>query len=822
MAPKKKGSHPRKGKGAGVTVATPAPIAAPAKPPRRHRFAIAAVAVVAIVAAAFAVYRWSDSLFRPWAPDAPTVAAARPAATYVGGDACASCHDKQLAAWKGSDHDLAMQIADDKSVLGNFDNAKITYAGTTSTLSRRDGKFFVNTDGPDGKLADYEIKYTFGVHPLQQYLIEFPGGRKQALGIAWDSRPKTQGGQRWFHLYPGQNIKAGDPLHWTGVQQNWNFQCAECHSTDLRKNFDAEAGTFDTRWAQINVSCEACHGPGSNHLAWANKSEDWHAFDADKGLVLALDERKGVTWMPLADTGNAKRSTPRATTREIDTCARCHSRSARLTDDYVHGKPLLDSHRPALLDEGLYWNDGQMRDEVYNWGSFAQSRMYASGVTCSDCHDPHSLKLTTAAGANTNGVCAQCHQPAKYDAVAHTHHATGTPGAACAACHMPTTTYMQVDPRHDHSMRIPRPDVSAKLGMPNACNNCHTKQTPQWSADAIATWTGKPPASFQNFAAALNDGTRATPAARGELLALIQDKAQPVIVRASAIQRLGPLITPGTLPTLAQALNDPDPVVRLAAVEALSGTAAEMRQRYVPRMLDDPVLAVRIEAARILGAAGGRALPAAQRPAFDKALAQYMQVQTYNADRPEGQTSLGNVYAQGDNPEAAIAAFRKAIELDPTFVPAYTNLADLYRARGADGEAVATLRAGIARNPRAGTLYHVLGLALIRQKQTADGVKALATAAQLTPANARLAYVYAVALNDSGRVGEAMQVLHAALKRDPYDRDLLSGLAFFSARSGDRESARRYVAQLRELDPENTEYERMAKSVEGAPSPTAR
>jgi predicted CXXCH cytochrome family protein len=463
-----------------------------------------------------------------------------------------------------------------------------------------------------------------------------------------------------------------------------------------------------------------------------------------------------------------------------------------------------------------------MHDEVYNWGSFAQSRMYASGVTCSDCHDPHSLKLTTAAGANTNGVCAQCHQPAKYDAVAHTHHATGTPGAACAACHMPTTTYMQVDPRHDHSMRIPRPDVSAKLGMPNACNNCHTKQTPQWSADAIATWTGKPPASFQNFAAALNDGTRATPAARGELLALIQDKAQPVIVRASAIQRLGPLITPATLPTLAQALNDPDPVVRLAAVEALSGTAAEMRQRYVPRMLDDPVLAVRIEAARILGAAGGRALTAAQRPAFDKALAQYMQVQTYNADRPEGQTSLGNVYAQGDNPEAAIAAFRKAIELDPTFVPAYTNLADLYRARGADGEAVATLRAGIARNPRAGTLYHVLGLALIRQKQTADGVKALATAAQLTPANARFAYVYAVALNDSGRVGEAMQVLHAALKREPYDRDVLSGLAFFSARSGDRESARRYVAQLRELDPENTEYERMAKSVEGAPSPTAR
>ena len=380
-----------------------------------------------------------------------------------------------------------MQVADDKTVLGNFANAKFAYAGTTSTFSQRDGKFFVNTDGPDGKLADYEIKYTFGVRPLQQYLIEFPGGRMQALSIAWDSRPKAQGGQRWFHLYPGQNIKAGDWLHWTAGGQNWNFTCAECHSTNLRKNFDAKANTYKTTWSELNVACEACHGPGSNHASWARKQGDWQALAATKGLALALDERKGVTWAPVAETGNARRSVPRASTREIDTCARCHGRAARISDDYVHGKPPLDTHRLALLDDNLYWNDGQMRDEVYNWGSFAQSRMHAQGVTCSDCHDPHSLKLK----APGNAVCAQCHQPAKFDSPAHTHHAAGTPGAACAACHMPTTTYMVVDPRHDHSMRIPRPDLSAKFGMPNACNNCHTKQTAEWAAAAIAEWNGK-------------------------------------------------------------------------------------------------------------------------------------------------------------------------------------------------------------------------------------------------------------------------------------------------------------------------------------------
>jgi tetratricopeptide (TPR) repeat protein len=703
-----------------------------------------------------------------------------------------------------------MQLADEKSVLGNFSSAKFTYAGRTSTFFRRGGKVYVNTDGPDGKPADYEIKYTFGVRPLQQYLIEFPGGRKQALGIAWDSRSKAEGGQRWFHLYPGQNIKAGDPLHWTGVYQNWNFQCAECHSTNLRKNFDAKSETFKTTWSEINVSCEACHGPGSKHVAWAKKESDWQSLSASKGLALALDERKGVVWTPVAETGNAKRSTPRQTAREIEMCARCHGRASRLSDDYVHGKPSLATHRLALLDETLYWNDGQMRDEVYNWGSFVQSRMHAEGVTCSDCHDPHSLKLK----ASGTGVCAQCHQPAKYDTASHTHHKDGTPGAACTACHMPTTTYMVIDPRHDHSMRIPRPDVSAKIGSPNACNNCHTKETAQWSAAAIRRWTGKVPTSYQNFAEALRAGSVGAPGARGALLDVINDKAQPAIVRASAIDRLGHWLTPTTLDAVTRSLSDPDSIVRLAAVEALTQTEPAIRQRYLPRLLHDPVRAVRIEAARAL-AAPMQQLSASERAEFDKALAEYVGVQTYNADRPEGRMNLGNLYAERGDAERAIAEYRKALAIDPTLSAAYVNLADLYRARGADSDTEAVLREGLARNPRAAVLHHVLGLSLVRQKRRAESLRALRDAANLEPDNARFAYVYAVALNDAGQSRDALKVLDAALTRHPYDRDVLSALAHFSAQSGNRELAKNYVKQLRELDPENSEYAQMAKQIDG-------
>jgi tetratricopeptide (TPR) repeat protein len=744
----------------------------------------------------------------------PTPAAATPApvaATYVGSAQCASCHAQQHAAWKGSDHDLAMQVATADSVLGNFASAKFMYAAITSTFSRRDGKFFVNTDGPDGKLGNFEIKYTFGVRPLQQYLIELPGGRIQALGIAWDSRPKAQGGQRWFHLYPGQGLKAGDPLHWTGIQQNWNFQCAECHSTDLRKNFDAASGTFNTKWKEINVACEACHGPGSNHLSWARKEGAWQSIAA-KGLAIALDERRGVSWAPVAETGNSKRSAPRQTSREIDTCARCHARASRISDDYVHGKPPQDTHRLALLEDNLYWNDGQMRDEVYNWGSFVQSRMHAQGVTCSDCHDPHSLKLRAPA----NAVCALCHLPAKFDTASHTHHAAGSQGASCAACHMPTTTYMGVDARHDHSLRIPRPDVSVQLGTPNACTRCHSKQSAQWAADAIGKWTGKPPASYQNFGAAMLAGSTAAPGARGKLLALIEDKSQPAIVRASALARLGRLLTPATTDTVVRELNDTDSVVRLAAVEALANTDPPTRQRYLARMLADPVRLVRISAARALVGAPESRLTEGERAAFTKALAEYVAAQTYIADRPEGRTNLANLEAERGNAATAIAEYRKAIVLDPTFVAAYANLADLRRARGAEADATAVLREGLARNPRAAELHHALGLAQVRQKATADSLRSFKLAADLAPNNARFAYVYAVALNSAGRNKEALDVLASARKREPYDRDVLSGLAYFTAQAGNRELALGYVKELRELDPENPQFARMASQIENA------
>ena len=607
-----------------------------------------------------------------------------PLANYVGSSACASCHREETAEWQTSQHHDAMAQATEKSVLGNFNKAKFSYAGLTSTFFKRDEKFFVNTDGPDGKLRDYEIKYTFGVMPLQQYLIEFPDGRLQALSIAWDSRPKKDGGQRWFHLYPNQRITYDDELHWTRPSQNWNFMCADCHSTDVRKNYDPATDKFQTHWAEISVGCEACHGPGSRHLGWAKSSRTGKSseYDGTKGLSARLDERRGIAWTQNAATGNSVRSQPRAADREIEVCAQCHARRGQIAEGYQAGKSFLDHYRPALLTPPLYHSDGQQRGEVYNWGSFLQSKMYASGVTCSDCHNPHSGKLR----AEGNTLCATCHLPSKYDTTAHHHHTPASAGASCVACHMPTTTYMVVDPRHDHSLRIPRPDLSVKFGTPNACNGCHSNRDTRWAARQVNQWYGHDPQGYQRFAAAFAAAGSDALDAQKQLRAIAADATQPAIARATALAQINTVTT-----TLTEGLRDPNPAVRLGALQSLGNTPLNARVSLAAPLLSDPVKAVRIEAASLLAAIPAGQLTPEQQAAFERASAEYVETQRYNADRAEARVNLGTFYGNRGDAARAEEEIKTAIRLEPFFIPAYVNLADLYRARGrdADGESVA-------------------------------------------------------------------------------------------------------------------------------------
>ena len=767
----------------------------------------AAVALALAIVGAWAAVNGGAKLVGAHAAEPATPLA------YVGSETCSGCHQSESRLWSESHHKLAMDHATETSVLGDFSGASFDHYGVRSRFFRRDGKFLVETDGPDGKLAEFEIKYTFGVYPLQQYLIEFPDGRLQALSIAWDSRPKDKGGQRWFHLYPNEKIGHDDVLHWTKLNQNWNFMCAECHSTGVRKNYGAEKDTFATTWAEISVGCETCHGQGSRHVAWARNDPSWRPSDKtddSKGLVVRFDERADAAWTIDPATGNATRASAPATLRkEVETCGFCHARRGTISEDCIQGAWLSDTQVVSPLTHGLYFADGQMQDEVYNYGSFKQSKMFSKGVTCSDCHDPHSAKLRL----DGDKVCLQCHAADKYAVATHRRHEGVDPPPGCPSCHMPTRTYMVVDPRHDHSFRVPRPDLSVRLGTPNACNFCHSDKTAQWAADAIQSWHGPERKGFQHYAQAFHDAWAGDADAEALLAAVASDRSAPSFARASALAELQPYLSPSNVALASSGLTDPDPMARIGALDMLENAPPEKVWPLVAPLLADPVRGMRIRAVDLLAAVPAARQPAADRENFDRAAAEFVAAQHLNADRPEARLTLGSFYARSGEAVKAEAEYKAALKISPQFAPAAANLADLYRQLGRDGDGEAVLRAALSIAPQDAGLHYALGLALVRLKRPSDALAELSRATELAPENAHYVYVYAVALNSAGHGDEAIKVLADALAREPDNRDILTALVQFSREAGDNVSALKYAERLMALLPGNDDLARFVEEL---------
>ena len=675
--------------------------AQPAALDQTHKRFASLLRIVATSFAAGFVVVLSFGLFAPrWTIFQSPQQAAQAAAEFVGSETCSGCHRAQAALWRDSQHKHAMDHATEKSVLGDFSDATFDYDGVRSRFFRRDGKYLVETDGPDGKLATFQVKYTFGVDPLQQYLIEFPDGRVQALSIAWDARPKEKGGKRWFHLYPDEKIRHDDVLHWTKLNQNWNFMCAECHSTGLRKNYDAERDRYATTWSEISVGCEACHGQGSNHVAWARAQQSWWPFgrqeDRSKGLLARLDEREGVIWTHDPASGNVRRNLPTNLLRtEVETCGRCHARRSELSEKWAPGHWLQDTHAIATpLARDVYWPDGQMRDvdEAYNYVPFKQSKMFAAGVTCSNCHDPHSGKQRIAG----DGVCLQCHASEVYAGAKHSRHQQANAAPNCVSCHMPTRTYMVVDSRHDHSLRVPRPDLSVKYGTPNACNDCHTDKPAQWAADAVDRWFGPDRKGFQTYTDAFAAASANRADARQLLASVAGDPNAPNVARANALVELGLIFH--RLMRIWRAAACPTPTRRSGSLRWTCLRLCRPTQVWplVAPLLSDPVLGVRIRAASLLAAVPTDRQPPADRERFESAAGEFVAALKFNADRPEDRSTLANFYARQGRTTEAEAEYKAALRLSPQYTVAAINLADLYRQLNRDGDGESNLRAAIA------------------------------------------------------------------------------------------------------------------------------
>ena len=638
------------------------------------------IVLIALFWAAYSYLKTAD-LYTPLTPlpEEHTVG-------YTTSAACAQCHPKEYAQWQMSDHFKAMQVATDSTVLGDFNNATYTADGITSLFFRKDGQFFIRTQNEKGEQQDFPVRYTFGHYPLQQYITDFPNGKKQVFRQCWDSREK-----RWFHQYGGEVIPPDDYLHWTQSGQNWNLMCASCHSTNLQKNLDPYTDSYHTTYSELTVGCEACHGAAKEHL-----------------------QSQGRTPTP---------SPMGSQSQELNACMPCHSRRGEVTQHHQTGKEIMDDYLPELPTTPLYFADGQVKDENYKYTSFLQSKMYHHSVRCTSCHSPHTGKLK----AEGSKVCMQCHSP-KYATPAHTFHQGNAAETDCRVCHMPTRTYMGNDVRHDHNFAVPRPDLSARYATPNACNACHTQQPASWAAQAVERWYGKQ--RKPHFAETLIQAAQNNPQSLPAIKKLLQDAQTPDIVRAAAVYYLGNLHTDEALPLLKKELKAADPQTRYRAVVALADQQQAPPLELLLPLLTDPVKAVRMAAANALLTYYG-VTDCQQFHGFEQAHQEYKTFVLSQADFPLGAATAGDYFVKVNDPQRAISFYERALKKDKTLNYLRLNLATLYNGQAQNNQAEKVLKEAIAYEPRNAEAYYFLALLYSEQKRYQEAKNAIERAMQL-------------------------------------------------------------------------------------------
>ena len=627
---------------------------------------------------------------------------------YVGSDTCVSCHSDEVADWQGSHHALAWAKPTAETVVGGFDGRRFTHQGSTTRFLKDDGQYVIETEDAKGGKRRFEVAGVAGVEPLQQYIIETEPGRMQSFDVVWDVEE-----ERWFHLYPDQTLTPDDGLHWSGPYKNWNARCAECHATGFEKNYDPKRDLYHSRQVEIGVGCEACHGPAQAHVEWAETGKrldgtKWTGTN-DIGLLINLpsdDSAEAELRGYLAGTQQRLSRLSNSET-QIQQCAGCHSRREPFEGgNPLPGTPFHDAYRLSNLRAGLYHPDGQIEDEVYVYGSFLQSKMYANGVTCTNCHNPHTADLKLEG----NALCAQCHSPAgnldfptlalkDYDDPSHTFHAEGSTGAECKSCHMIERTYMGVDGRRDHSFRIPRPDLSLQTQAPNACNDCHDDQTYRWAVDAVASWYPNSTKRGPHFSHILAKGRNDLRGQGEALVGLAEYEALPAIARATALDMLVPLTSPALATRLEPLLSHPEPLVRVAAISIQRGAPETERSARLVGLLGDPVKAVRIAAAR--GFLGMRIayMPEKMNQDLNTAMGEWQASLAAKADFPEAQLVLAGIGLTTRRMDVALNAFGEAVKMDPQLTQAWVMMVRIHDALGDRLAAIETVRSALEKNP---------------------------------------------------------------------------------------------------------------------------
>ncbi|MFP4166663.1 MAG: ammonia-forming cytochrome c nitrite reductase subunit c552 [Opitutales bacterium] len=649
----------------------------------------------------------------------------------IGPQACAECHEKEVRDWEESHHANANRPVSPELDSEAFNpTRRIKESGVTYEMAEENGEFLLRVlpDDENEAAKTYKLVGVIAHTPIRQYLAEFPDGRYQTISASYDVKK-----DRWVDVFANEDRQPGEWGHWTGQGMNWNANCAYCHTTEYEKNYNLEENAYHSSWVQQGLACATCHSGLETHVE-AARQEDY-----ETGLT-TLDQKQ-----------------------RIHNCAICHSRRDQLTaEGFESGDNYHDHFNLSLPDQpGLYYPDGQIRDEVFVFASFELSRMGHAGVSCMDCHDPHTEELIQP--VKNNMLCQRCHEHGVMDAPfiepeEHSFHPKDSAGNRCVECHMPKTTYMQVDPRADHGFHSPDPLMTKEHGIPNACNNCHTKEDEEgvdWAVEWSEKWYGEALAESRQRkrVEAISAAYAGNAAAREKLLALLKDEEIPAW-KATYAGLLGNYLPHTKTASALEKLTDADsPLVRNRAISALA--RLESSPDLLKDALTDGSRTVRIAAARGLSTRG---LPIP----LEEPKSEWETYLEYNADRPNSLFLLASAATRQDRPEKTRQYIELAIALDSKSPGIYHQAAILLSQAGFNDDARSKLYKGWELAPDNADFPYSLGLIEAEEGDLETAVNMLEEAVAMEPGFARAWYNLSLAYSKLDRPQDAARAMERA------------------------------------------------------------
>ena len=654
----------------------------------------------------------------------------------AGSRSCRECHQQFYELWSTSHHGLAMQTYTVEFARQNLTSTQTPVRIGKNTyvpcIGVNEGWIFEQK--PDSQMQ-HRIVHVMGGRNIYYFLTPMERGRLQTLPIAYDVRARE-----WFDTaasgvrhFPGTESDAA--LHWTDPAYTFNTSCYSCHVSQLAKNYDLKTDTYHTTWAEPGINCEACHGPGQEHIDVCKSAK------ADQ---VPKDLRIISTKSFSAEQTNAM-------------CSSCHAKMSPVSVSFEPGGRYFDHFDLITLEHPDFYPDGRDLGENYTMTSWLMSPCVKAGeLDCTYCHTS-SGRYRFKNAKNPNVACLPCHQERVENVTDHTHHDVDSTGSQCVACHMPTTKFARMT-RSDHSMRPPMPAATLKFKSPNACNICHRDKDAGWADDHVKKWHEK---DYQH--PVLEQASLVDEARHGDwdrlkaMLAYISSQSRDEIFATSLLRLLSGCESQAKWPVVIAVLQeDASPLVRAAAAQALDGYINAESVRALAKATSDEYLLVRVRAATALSAIDVEQLPSEYQTPVRHATAELLESLSSHPDDYASHYNLGNLHMRRHDEEKALATYETAIKLQPDFVPPYVNIAFIYNSLGHNDKAEACFRKAIALDPNNAAVHLNLGMLLGEMKRPEDAEKSFRAALTADPNLAVAAYNLGVLLA-SDQLSESLQ-----------------------------------------------------------------